>query len=330
MSNHTGHGNHIIDKEILLAMYRKIRTIRRFGEAVIEMYHKGYIRGYFHSYIGEEAIAVGACQTIRRDDYIVSTHRGYGHFIAKGADPRHIIAELFGKKDGYSMGRGGSMHIVDHASGNIGGNGIVGAGIPIAIGVGMGIKQEKTDRVVICFFGDGAANNGVFAESLNLAAIYTLPVIFIIENNYYAGTTHISQTALCENMSDRVTGYCVEGKNIFGNDPVEVWNTVKSAVEKARRGEGPTLIEAKTYRHYGHHINDPGSYMPKEEMDKWKARDPLDITLQHLKKFNIDANIINKINDEIDREVESAVTFAKNSPDPDVEEFLKDIKIYDN
>ena len=329
MSAHTENENTFIDKETLLEMYRKIRTIRRFGEVGMDMYHKGYIRGYFHSYIGEEAIAVGACQAIRGDDYIVSTHRGHGHYIAKGADLRYIMAELFGKKDGYSMGRGGSMHVANHVSGNIGGNGIVGAGIPLATGVGMGIKQEKTDRVVICFFGDGATNNGVFAESLNLASIYTLPVIFIIENNCYAGTTHVRQTALCENLSDRGTGYCIEGISIFGNDPVEVWNTVKSAVEKARRGEGPSLIEAKTYRHYGHHINDPGSYMPKEEMDKWKARDPIDITLQHLKKFNIDDNIISKINDEIDKEIETSVTFARNSPEPDVEEFLKDINMYD-
>jgi len=329
VSAHTGYRKNIIDRETLLEMYRKIRTIRRFGEVGIEMYHKGYIRGYFHSYIGEEAIAVGACQAIRMDDYIVSTHRGHGHCIAKGTDLKIIMAELFGKKDGCSMGRGGSMHIVDHASGNIGGNGIVGAGIPLATGVGMGIKQEKTDRVVICFFGDGAANNGVFAESLNLASIYNLPVIFIIENNCYAGTTYVRQTALCENLSDRGTGYCIEGISIFGNDPIEVWDTVKPAVGKARRGEGPTLIEAKTYRHYGHHINDPGSYMPKEEMDKWKARDPLDITLQHLKEFNIDDNVINKINDEIDKEINAAVTFAQNSPDPDVEGFLKDISIYD-
>ncbi len=326
----TEHENTSIDKETLLEMYHKIRTIRRFGEVGIEMYRNGYIRGYFHPYIGEEAIAVGACQTIRKDDYIVSNHRGYGHFIAKGTDLKLIMAELFGRKSGCSMGRGGSMHIVDISSGNIGGNGIVGAGIPIAVGIGMGIKQEKTNRVVICFLGDGATNNGVFAESLNLASIYKLPVIFIIENNHYAGTTRVSQTALCENLSDRGTGYCIEGKSISGNDPVEVMDAVRPAVEKARRGEGPSLIEAKTYRHYGHHINDPGNYMPKEEIEKWKALDPVDIALKYLKKINTDESIINRINDEIEREIKSAVTFAKNSPEPDIDEFFEDIKIYDN
>ena len=328
MSADTGQGNTGIDRKILLEMYRIIRTIRRFGEVGIEMYRKGYIHGYFHSYIGEEAVAAGACQALRNDDYIVSTHRGHGHLIARGADIRLIMAELFGRMDGYSMGRGGSMHMADNATGNIGGNGIVGAGIPIAVGVGMGIKQEKSDRVVISFFGDGAVNNGVFAESLNLAAIYSLPVIFIIENNFYAGTTPTSMTALCEDLSDRGKGYGIEGKSIFGNDPVKVYDTVKTAVENARRGYGPALIEAKTYRYYGHHVNDPGSYMPEKELAKWKARDPLDITLKYLTSNGIGKDIIEKMNNEIELEVESAVNYAKNSPEPDVKKFLKDIELY--
>jgi len=318
-----------IDTDILLAMYRKIRTIRRFGETGIELYRKGYIYGYFHSYIGEEAIAAGVCQTLRNDDYILSNHRGHGHFIAKGIDLKIMMAELFGRKDSYSMGRSGSMHIADHSTGNIGGNGIVGAGIPIAVGIGMGIKQEKSDRVVVCFLGDGASNNGVFAESLNLAAIYRLPVIFLIENNCFAATTHMSETALCENLSDRGKGYGIEGKSIFGNDPIEVFMIARTVVEKIRRGEGPALIEAKTYRYYGHHINDPAEYMPKEELEKWKAHDPLDIILRYLKNCKIESNVIKKINNEIDREIEEAVKFAENSPEPDAEKFLQDIALYD-
>jgi TPP-dependent pyruvate/acetoin dehydrogenase alpha subunit len=292
------------------------------------MYRKGYIHGYFHSYIGEEAIAAGACQALRNDDYIVSTHRGHGHSIAKGTDMKFMMAELFGRRDGCSKGRGGSMHMSDNALGNIGGNGIVGAGIPLAVGVGMGIRQEKSDRVVVCFLGDGASNNGVFAESLNLAAIYSLPVIFIIENNCYAATTPIRQTALCENLSERGTGYGVESKSIFGNDPIEVFASVKTAVEKARKRCGPTLIEAKTYRQNGHHVNDPGHYMPEDEKTKWKAFDPLALSIGYLKQAGIEDSIITAINGEVERAILEAVEFAMNSPEPDVGEFLRSIEVY--
>jgi len=317
------------DKELLVAMYRKIRLIRRFEETGMEMYRRGFIRGYFHSYIGEEAVAVGACSALRSDDYIVSTHRGHGHCIAKGADVKRMMAELFGKAAGYSRGRGGSMHISDRVTGNIGANGIVGGGIPLAVGVGMGIRQEKSDRVVVCFFGDGASNNGVFGESLNLAAIYRLPVIFMLENNCYAATTPVQETAVCADLSERGCGYGVARKSIFGNDPVEVYRTVQEGVVKARAGEGPSLIETKTYRHYGHHVRDKGTYMPPEELEFWKSRDPLLIVSRFLRDAGVDDRILQEKDREIEREIESAVAFAENSPEPSVGEFLEEIRIYE-
>jgi TPP-dependent pyruvate/acetoin dehydrogenase alpha subunit len=317
------------DKELLIEMYRKIRLIRSFEETGMEMYRRGFIRGYFHSYIGEEAVAVGACSALRTDDYIVSTHRGHGHCIAKGADVKRMMAELFGKASGYAKGRGGSMHISDRVTGNIGANGIVGGGIPLAVGVGMGIRQEKSDRVVVCFFGDGASNNGVFGESLNLAAIYKLPVIFMLENNCYAATTPVKATAVCEDLSQRGGGYGIAGKSIFGNDPVEVYRTVQEGVAKSRAGEGPSLIEAKTYRHYGHHVRDKGAYMPPEELELWKSRDPLLIISGILKDTGFDENAIKVIDRGIEKEIEKAVAFAESSPEPAVDEFLRETEIYE-
>jgi TPP-dependent pyruvate/acetoin dehydrogenase alpha subunit len=317
------------DKELLIEMYRKIRLIRRFEETGMEMYRRGFIRGYFHSYIGEEAVAVGACSALRTDDYIVSTHRGHGHCIAKGADVKSMMAELFGKASGYARGRGGSMHISDRVTGNIGANGIVGGGIPLAVGVGMGIRQEKSDRVVVCFFGDGASNNGVFAESLNLAAIYRLPVLFMLENNCYAATTPVRETAVCEDLSQRGCGYGIAGKSIFGNDPLEVYRTVKEGVAKAHAGEGPSLIEAKTYRHYGHHVRDKGAYMPTEELDLWKSQDPLLIASRFLRDAGFDDKAVMAIDREIEKEIEAAVAFAESSPAQNIDEFLKEIQMYE-
>ncbi len=318
-----------IETETLLSIYRTIYTIRQFALAGIDMYRKGHIYGYLHSYIGEEAIAAGVCETLREDDYVVSNHRGHGHYIAKGIDLGKMMAELMGRADGFSCGRAGSMHIIDNATGNVGGNGIVGAGIPIAVGVGMGIKQEQSDRAVVCFFGDGAANNGVFAESLNLAAIYNLPVIFIIENNGFAGTTKVSDTSLNENLSDRGKGYGVTGKSVFGNDPVEVLVAARAAVKKIRNGLGPSIIEAKTYRHLGHHINDTGDYMPKDEREKWRDLDPLGIALQYLKDYNVSKRKITAIHTAVEKNIKQAVTFALDSPEPDAETFLTDIGQYD-
>lgn len=310
-----------IDQSILLEMYRSVYKIRRFEQRCIEIYREGTIRGYLHLYLGEEAIAAGACAAIGREGYITSTHRGHGHCIAKGADLKLMMAEITGKATGYCKGRGGSMHISSKKDNNLGATGIVGEGIPIAVGAAMGIKIKKTKQVVVCFFSDGASNNGVFGESLNLAAIFKLPVIFLIENNHYAVSTPIEYSAKVKDLALRGEGYGVPGVVVDGNDAVAVYLETKKAAERALRGEGPTLIEAKTYRHGGHHVNDPGAYMDQKIMAEWKAKDPVD----RLKKRIGDEALVKRIEDEIEAELEEAIRFAKSSPEPDVEEFLASI-----
>ena len=263
-----------IPEPILLGMYRNIYATRRFELTCIEFYRQGLIRGYLHPYLGEEAVAAGACAALRPQDYIASTHRGHGHCISKGADLRLMMAEITGKATGYCKGRGGSMHISSKQLNHLGANGIVGGGIPIATGAGMGIKVRQTDQVVIAFFSDGASNNGVFAESLNLAGIYQLPVIYMLENNHYAVSTPIECATGCCDLAGRGPAFGVPGICVDGNDAREVYRETLQAVARARRGEGPTLIEASTYRHGGHHVNDPGLYMDPQTLAAWKEPRP--------------------------------------------------------
>ena len=313
------------DIELMSRMYKLILTIRRFEEKAIEQYRVGNIRGYLHPYIGEEAIAVGTISACRPDDYITSTHRGHGHAIAKGHDLKLMYAELFGKATGYCKGRGGSMHITSMAQGNLGANGIVGGGMPIAVGAGMAIKQKKGDQVVLCFFSDGGSNNGVFHESLNLAAVFHLPVLFILENNHYAVSTPIEDSALVKDLSIRAEGYGIPGITLDGNDAVKIYESMEEPIRRARNGEGPTLIECKTYRHGGHHINDPGLYMPKDKLEYWKSRDPLIILKDYLNKAGLKVSDIDSINQQVEKELDEAIKFGLESPEPSVEEFLAEI-----
>ena len=275
------------DIEMLKKMYQTALTIRRFEEKAVEQYRLGNIRGYVHAYVGEEAIAVGALSACRPDDYITSTHRGHGHALAKGAEPKYMYAELFGKASGYCKGRGGSMHITNMAQGNLGANGIVGGGIPIAAGAALAIRQRKGDQVVLCFFSDGSTNIGTFHETLNMASVYDLPVIFVLENNQYAVSTPIQSVTRVKNLSVRSQSYGMPGITVDGNDAVKVYSAMQEPIQRARNGEGPTLVECLTYRHGGHHINDPGAYLPREELEKWKARDPLIILISYLKDAGI-------------------------------------------
>ena len=309
-----------VDKKTLMSMYRNIYATRQFELKCVELYRQGLIPGYLHLYLGEEAIAAGACAAIGPEGYIVSSHRGHGHCISKGADLKLMMAEILGRETGYCKGRGGSMHISSKANNNLGANGIVGGGIPIATGAAMGIKIKKSKEVVVAFFSDGASNNGVFGESLNLAAIYNLPVIFMLENNHYAVTTPIEYAAARCELVDRGQAYGVPGICVDGNDAVAVFLETKKAVEMAQNGEGPTLIEAKTYRHGGHHVNDPGLYMDPNILAEWKARDPL-----ILLRAQIDEDQARRIEGQVDAELEEAVEFAKNSPEPSVEAFLTEI-----
>ncbi|MGE5255525.1 MAG: thiamine pyrophosphate-dependent dehydrogenase E1 component subunit alpha [Hyphomicrobiales bacterium] len=310
-----------VSKPILLGIYRNIYATRQFELACVEYYRQGLIRGYLHPYLGEEAVAAGACAALQPGDYIASTHRGHGHCISKGADLRLMMAEIMGRATGYCKGRGGSMHIASKDLNHLGANGIVGGGIPIATGAGMGLKVKGTDRVVVVFFSDGASNNGVFAESLNLAGIYKLPVIYMLENNHYAVSTPIECATGCCDLAGRGPAYGVPGICVDGNDAVAVYHETLRATERARRGEGPTLIEAKTYRHGGHHVNDPGLYMDPDVMAEWKARDPLILMRQAIG----DEGQVAAVEAEVNAELEAAVQFARNSPEPAVDDFLATI-----
>ena len=313
-----------VDQGLVREMFRKAYTIRRFETRCVELYREGFIRGYFHPYLGEEAIAVGACSAIEPDDYVVSTHRGHGHCISKGGSLRFMMAEIMGRATGYCGGRGGSMHIASLDDNNLGANGIVGGGIPIATGAGLAIKIKKGKQVVLSFFSDGATNNGVFGESINLAAIFDLPVIFILENNHYAVSTPVEYTCRLDDLARRADGYGLPGVSVDGNDAVAVYLEAKKAVARVRKGEGPTLIEAKTYRHGGHHVNDPGLYMDQKVMAKWKERDPVN----RLRERITDEAKAKEIEEEVESALADAVEFGKNSPSPSVEEFLRYIETY--
>jgi acetoin:2,6-dichlorophenolindophenol oxidoreductase subunit alpha len=254
---------------------RTMWTIRRFEEAVDDLFARGLMHGTMHLSIGQEASATGSCLPLRADDAITSTHRGHGHCIAKGADLTRMMAELLAKETGYCRGRGGSMHIADVATGNLGANGIVAGGIPIATGAALAYQLRGEDRVVACFFGDGAANEGAFHEAVNLAAIWKLPVVFICENNKYGMSFSTEKSMAIEHISERASGYGIPGVTVDGNDVVAVHDAVETAVARARGGEGPTLVENVTYRWKGHSKSDKNLYRTKEEISDWRDRDPL-------------------------------------------------------
>lgn len=302
-------------------------TIRRFEERAIQEYQNGNLYGFIHSYIGQEAIAVGVCSHLRIDDRIVSNHRGHGHCIAKGADMKRMMAEIFGKKTGYCKGKGGSMHIADFKIGMLGANGIVGAGLPIAAGSALAAKLEGGDRISVVFFGDGACGEGEFHESLNLASIWKLPIVFVCENNMYGVNTPTSYSMAAENVADRAAAYSMPGMIANGNDLVAVYETAEKAVNRARKGEGPSLIEFKTYRWRGHF---EGGGMPdlrpEDELEEWKKKCPVAFMEQRLLETELmDADDLRALDKEIMSLVQDAVEFARQSPDPDPEDALDDI-----
>jgi len=314
-------------REFLEKLYRTLYTIRIFETRCIQLYRQGFIKGYFHPYLGEEAIAVGVCAGLNRDDYIISTHRGHGHCIAKGGDLKKMVAEVLGKEAGYCRGRGGSMHIADTATGNLGANGIVGGGIPIGVGAALGIKLQGSKKVIAIFFSDGASNNGVFAESLNLAAIWDLPAIFVLENNHYAVSTPIEESSREQDLYKRGAGYGVTSVCVDGNDVLAVYEKTREAAESCRQGKGPVLIEAKTYRHGGHHVNDPGLYMPKERLEYYMSKDPVKIGKKYLlEQGKYTQQQVEAIEHEVEKLTEDAIEFAKKSPEPSVEQFLQEVE----
>lgn len=307
-------------------MYKRMLEIRFFEEKVFDLYAQNLVPGTIHLYLGEEAVAVGVCSLLKKDDYITSTHRGHGHCIAKGAELKRTMAEILGKKTGYCKGKGGSMHIADFKIGMLGATAVVGAGLPIAVGAGLSAKLRKTDQVVACFFGEGASNQGTFHESINMASIWKLPVIFVCENNLYAMGTRQSRVMAIENVADRAVAYGIPGVVVDGNDVLAVYEATEKAVERARKGEGPTLIECKTYRHKGHSRVDPAKYRPKEEVEEWLAKDPIKRFKEKLLQTNtLTESEIQQIEKEVSDEIEETVKFAMGSPYPAPEEALEDV-----
>jgi pyruvate dehydrogenase E1 component alpha subunit len=314
-------------KDLLAGLYRQLFRIRNFETQCIKLYRSGDIRGYFHPYLGQEAIAVGSCAALRGQDYIVSTHRGHGHCIARGASINKMVAELLGKSSGYCRGRGGSMHIADFSTGNLGANGIVGAGIPIGVGAALGAKIRGEDRIAVVYCSDGAANNGVFSEALNLAAIWDLPFILVLENNQYAVSTPIEAVSRTKDLFIRAKGYGIEASATDGNDVLAVYRATKNAVESCTKDKGPVLIETLTYRQMGHHVNDPGTYMPEDKLEYYRKKDPVLIGKRYLLEVAA-AEEVEAIEAEVEREMAEAIAFAKESPDPNVEEFLDEVTAY--
>jgi acetoin:2,6-dichlorophenolindophenol oxidoreductase subunit alpha len=311
-----------------LHFYRQILKIRLFEEEVNQLYLGAKMPGLAHLYIGEEAVAVGVCEALRQDDYITSTHRGHGHCIAKGAALDRMFAELLGKEAGYCRGKGGSMHIADQDTGNLGANAIVGGSAGIATGAAMSIKMRKSDQVAVCFFGDGALGQGLLYETMNMASLWKLPVIYVCENNQYNEYTHYSETTAGD-VTARAKAFGIYIESIDGQDVRIVHTTMQRLVERARRGGGPAFLECSTYRFHGHHVGDidRSYYRTKKEEEEWKnRRDPIKLLADWLKKSKlVDAPSLEQIENEISTEIKAAVTFALNAPYPEPSEVAQHV-----
>jgi pyruvate dehydrogenase E1 component alpha subunit len=315
-----------ITNEQVKNMYQTMLKIRKFETRAKDLFAEGKIPGFVHLYIGEEATATGACANLRDEDYITSTHRGHGHIIAKGGDLKNMMAELFGKETGYCKGKGGSMHIADATKGILGANGIVGAGHNIAAGAGLAIQYKKTDQVCVCFFGDASTNQSTFHESMNLASVWKLPVIFVCENNGYGISVSQARHQAITDVSVRASAYNMPGVTIDGNDIFAVYEAVGEAVSRARKGQGPTLVECKTYRWRGHFEGDMTVYRPNGELDAWLKKDPIPRIEKYMLENNImsEAEIANE-NAAVDNMIKDAEKFAEESNVASLESALVDI-----
>lgn len=321
----------VLSKEKLISLYRTMQTIRLFESRVSDLYARGTIPGLAHLYIGEEAVAAGCCAVLRPDDYITSTHRGHGHVIAKGAQLKPMMAELFGRRAGYCKGKGGSMHIADMNLGILGANGIAGGGLPIAVGAAWSAKWRGTDQVAVCFFGDGSSNNGTFHESLNLASLHRLPVVFVCENNFYGISVCQKKHQPISDIAVRASGYDMPGEVVDGNDVLAVYEAANKAVGRARKGEGPSLLECKTYRWRGHHEGDPNQgerYRTKEEIATWVAKCPIQrLTRELTERKILTPKALEEIDKEIQAEIDEAVAYAAQSDFPAIEEIYEDVYV---
>jgi pyruvate dehydrogenase E1 component alpha subunit len=303
----------------VVEMFAMMSKIRHFERMADRLYAAGKVHGTMHLSAGQEAVAVGLGSALRPDDYFLNHHRGHGHFIAKDADINRMMAEFMGKETGYCRGRGGSMHIADIEANNLGANGIVGGGLSLAVGVGLALQMQRKDQIVVAVFGDGAANEGIFHESLNMAALWQLPVLFVCENNQYAMSMHVNRATAKLPIAQRAEGYGIKWHYIDGNDLLLVYQTMKGAVEQVRGGHGPVFVETETYRYFGHSKSDRNLYRSKEEIDEWRRQDPIN----RLHRGLVEAGIITEERaEEIDKEaqhaIEAAVEFAENSPEPEI------------
>lgn len=315
----------------MLELYEKMQRVRKFEEKAAECFMKSMLAGNIHLCIGQEASVVGCTAALQKTDFITSTHRGHGHLLGKGARSDKMMAELFGKTDGYCMGKGGSMHAADVTLGILGANGIVGAGIPIATGSAMASKIMGTDEVTLCFFGDGASNQGTFHESLNMAAAWKLPVVYVCENNSYGVSTDIHRVTNTENIAVRAKAYDIASETVDGCDVIAVYEAAKKAVEYARGGNGPFLLETMVYRWQGHYCGDPAAYRPKEYLENAHLNCPIKRFEKVLLRENFaDEAALCKIESDVVQEIENAVAFAEKSPYPQVEQAFTDVYFADN
>ena len=315
-----------ISKEKMVEMYTIMNRIRMFEMRVSELFAAGKIPGFVHLYAGEEAVATGVCSNLRISDFITSTHRGHGHLIAKGGDVKFMMAEVLGKRTGYCKGKGGSMHIADRDLGILGANGIVGAGPPLAAGAALACQYQDTDNVAVCFFGDGASNQGTTHEAMNLATCWKLPVVFVAENNMY-GISSCTINSMCvPNIADRAGAYDMPGIVLDGNDVMAVYEAAGEAIKRARAGQGPSLIECKTYRHRGHFEGDPCVYRSKEELDEWKEKDPSPRFESKLLELGVlTPEKTKEIKGSIQAQIAEAESFGESSPYPDPSEITFDL-----
>lgn len=313
-------------KKELLNFYREMLLIRRFEEKAGQLYGMGLIAGFCHLYIGQEAIATGMKSTMKQGDKVITTYRDHGHMILTGADPKKIMAELLGRRDGSSKGKGGSMHLFDLEKHFYGGHGIVGASVPIGAGLAFADKYRGNNNVTYCYFGDGAAHQGQVYESFNMAKLWNLPILFIIENNHYAMGTSLKRSSSIDELHKRGIGFNIPGFKINGMDIFEVIENAQKHVDFVRAGNGPVLLEMDTYRYRGHSMSDPATYRSKEELNYKKEQDPIDSLRAHILKDKIASeDEIKKIDDGIKNEVNEIVEFAKNSPEPDESELMTEI-----
>jgi pyruvate dehydrogenase E1 component alpha subunit len=317
-----------LDSEALLRAYRQMRTIREFEETLQGLVSQGKLAGFLHLYAGEEAVAVGVCAHLDSGDFVNSTHRGHGHCIAKGVDVRGMLAELFGRRTGTCKGKGGSMHIADLDSGMVGANGIVGAGIPLTTGAALTLQYKKTRGVSVGFFGDGASNQGSFHESLNLAKVWNLPAVYVIENNLYGEASPMEFVTATTDLARRGAAYAIPTAVVDGMDFFAVYEAAGSAIARARQGGGPTLLECRTYRFYGHYVGDPMTYRTKEETENWRRRDPLErFESRVVEAGAFAAEDLRAVDDEVRHELAAAVAAAEQDPLPDPGDVATDVYV---